>query len=83
MMTSTQQVNQAVLATKGSRLEKLVTSEKSDRDLIEELFLSTLARRPTPAETEVALHAFEKDRKHGVENVQWALLNGVEFILNH
>jgi hypothetical protein len=83
MMTSTQQVNQSVLATKGSRLEKLVTSDKSDRDVIEELFLSTLARRPTPAETEVALHAFEKDRKRGVENVQWALLNGIEFILNH
>ena len=64
-------------------VKKLVTSDKNDRDVIEELFLSTLARRPTPAETEVALHAFEKDRKRGVENVQWALLNGIEFILNH
>jgi len=83
MMTSTQQVNQSVMATKGSRLEKLASSDKSDKDVIEELFLNTLARKPTPAEEEVALHAFEKDRKRGLENVQWALLNGIEFILNH
>jgi hypothetical protein len=83
MMTSTQQVNQSVTATKGSRLESLALSDKTDREVIEELFLNSLSRRPTSAETEVALRALEKDRKRGIENVQWALLNGIEFILNH
>lgn len=83
MMTGTQQVNQSVLATKGSRLETLALSSKTDKEVIEDLFLNSLSRRPSPAELEVALRAFEKDRKRGVENVQWALLNGIEFILNH
>jgi hypothetical protein len=32
---------------------------------------------------EVALQALERNRKEGAEDVQWALLNGIEFILNH
>jgi hypothetical protein len=29
------------------------------------------------------LQALESDRKKGTENVMWALLNSVEFLLNH
>jgi hypothetical protein len=83
LMTSTKAVNNRVLAEKGSRVEQLVKSGKSNQDVIEELFLASLARRPTPAEMEVALQAFERDRKEGAEDVQWALLNGIEFVLNH
>ena len=76
-------VNTRVLAEKGSRVEQLLASGKSNREIIEEMFLTSLARPPTPAETEVALRAVERDRKQGAEDVQWALLNGIEFILNH
>ena len=83
MMTGAGVVNNRVLAEKGSRVEQLLASGKSNHEIIEEMFLTSLARRPIPAELEVALRAFEKDRKHGAEDVQWALLNGIEFLLNH
>jgi hypothetical protein len=76
-------VNTRVLADKGSRIEQLVKSTKSNREILDELFLTNLARRPTPAELDVALRAIERDRVKGTEDVEWALLNGIEFILNH
>ena len=76
-------VNSRVLAEKGSRIEQLLAGGKSNPEIIEEMFLISLARRPAPAEMEVALQAFERNRKEGAEDVQWALLNGIEFILNH
>jgi len=45
--------------------------------------MKTLSRQPTPEEIDVALQLMEKDRKTGVENIQWALLNSPEFMLNH
>jgi hypothetical protein len=83
LMTNTKAVNSRVLAEKGSRVEQLLASGKSNAEIIEEIFLASLARRPSPAELEVALQALEKDRKLGAEDVQWAVLNGIEFVLNH
>jgi hypothetical protein len=83
MMTGLDLVNSRVLAEKESRVQLLLDSAKSNDDLIEELFLSALARRPTPAEREVAQQALEKDRKRGAENIQWSVLNSKEFVLNH
>jgi hypothetical protein len=34
-------------------------------------------------EAAVAKHITEKDRKAGFENVEWALLNWTEFLVNH
>jgi hypothetical protein len=83
MMTGLDLVNTRVLAEKGSRVQQLLESKMSDNEMIEEMFLSSLARKPAPAEREVALQALEKDRKSGAENIQWALLNNMEFVLNH
>jgi hypothetical protein len=83
MMTGLDLVNKRVLAEKGSRVQNLVESKISDSDLINEMFLSSLARRPTSQETEWGLQALERDRKLGAEDVQWVLLNSMEFVLNH
>jgi len=56
---------------------------KSDEEIIEDLFLASLSRRPTPDEIEVAKRVIAKDKKTGVENIQWALLNSTEFLVNH
>ena len=56
---------------------------QSDDEVIEELFLASLSRRPTSEETEVAKRLMAVDRKRGTENVQWVLLNSPEFLLNH
>jgi hypothetical protein len=83
MMTGLDLVNSRVLAEKGSRVQTLLESGKSNEEMIEDMFISALARRPTPAEREVAQQALEKDRKRGAENIQWSLLNSKEFVLNH
>ena len=36
-----------------------------------------------PREVEVAKRLLASDRKTGAEDIQWALLNSVEFIVNH
>ena len=54
-----------------------------DGEIVEELFLASLSRRPTADEVEVAKRVIAKDRKAGVENIQWALLNSTEFLVNH
>ena len=70
-------------AVEGSRLLRLLESERTQQEIIEEVFMKTLSRQPTPEEIDVALQLMEKDRKTGVENIQWALLNSPEFMLNH
>ncbi len=52
------------------------------RGLVEKLYLSTLARRPIPAEMDVALGALADGLEQGAENLQWALLNKPEFLFN-
>ena len=70
-------------ASEGSRLFRLLESDRTQQEIIEEIFMATLSRLPTPEEIDVGLQLMEKDRKTGVENIQWALLNSPEFLLNH
>jgi hypothetical protein len=51
---------------------------------VEWLFLSTLARRPTPDESATMLELLQAGkRKRGLEDVLWVLLNSAEFNTNH
>lgn len=83
LMTNTKVVNSRVVAEKDSRIANLLASGKTNAQIIEDLYLATLARRPLKAELDVALRAMSANRKTGAEDVQWALLNGIEFVLNH
>ena len=75
-------VNDRVVAENSSRLELLLDEHESDAQVVEELFLSSIARSPTSAEKDVALTAMARDRKKGGEDLQWALLNLSEFLYN-
>ncbi len=83
LLMSSKAINDRVLAENGSRVQKLLESNKTDEQIIDELFLSSLSRWPLRAEKDVALQYMAKDRKTGAENLQWVLLNGAEFVLNH
>jgi hypothetical protein len=61
----------------------LVDSEKSNEEVVDELFLASLARFPSEAEKQVAVQELAKNRKQGAEDLQWVLVNGIEFLLNH
>ncbi len=53
------------------------------RHIVDQLYLSTLSRRPIPTEMDIALTALDEDLGQGVENLQWALLNKPEFLFNY
>lgn len=76
-------VTDRVLALEGSRVDTLLKEPLPDADLVDKLFLSTIARKPQPSEREVAMKAIGKDRRRGAENLQWALINSPEFLFNY
>jgi Protein of unknown function (DUF1549)/Protein of unknown function (DUF1553) len=83
MMMTSPVVTKRVSAEGSTRVANLLKSGKSDEEIVEELFLASLCRRPTADEVDVAKRVIAKDRKAGVENIQWALLNSTEFLVNH
>lgn len=64
------------------RLGKLITAEKSDAEIIRELFLATWSRIPTEEEIAVCkgIVGEAAERKEGLGDVLWALINAKEFI---
>lgn len=82
LMMSSDLINSRVLAENGTRVQILLDSGKSDPEIVDEMYLATLARWPTQPEKQVALDAFKQDRKSAAQDLQWSLLNGIEFVLN-
>ena len=82
MLMRSSVVNDRVLAAKGSRVQRLLDSTQSNSKVVDELFLGTLSRRPTTEERTAAVSFLDQNRIEGAQNVQWALLNLVEFLYN-
>jgi hypothetical protein len=80
MMQSTV-VNDRVRVDAKGRIADLVASSRTDADLVDEIYLATLARRPSEAEAQVARQAIQGNRASGAENLLWALLNSPEFLV--
>ena len=83
MMMTSPVVTKRVAAEGSTRVANLLKANKSDEEALEDLFLAALTRRPTADEMEVGKRVLAKDRKTGLENIQWALLNSTEFLVNH
>ncbi len=72
------------IANPSGTLLKLIQSAGSDDELVEELYLRVLSRRPIPAEREAA-HEFlqqasdARSRQLVLEDLMWTLLNSKEF----
>ena len=66
----------------GSLVEELVKSTKSNGEIVDELYLSTLSRKPDPEERRIAVGWLEQDRA-SAEDIHWALLNKLDFVLNY
>jgi hypothetical protein len=66
------------------RLAKLLKAKKSDDEVIEELFLATLSRRPTAAQSAAAKKDIAEDGREAVlQDLLWALVNSKEFLFNY
>lgn len=66
-------------------LVSLLKSGKSDAEILDTLYLSSLSRHPSPAELAALLDAIKKSPSHdeGFQDALWALLNSKEFLFNH
>ncbi len=75
---------EAKIARGGGRAEHLAKDPRPDAEKVEELFLWTFARRPTPQQLRTALDNIELNKANkrlAYENIIWALLNAKEFVL--
>jgi hypothetical protein len=72
-----------MLAERDNRLGKLLAAGKPDREIVEELYLTALSRPPSDAERATALSLIKRasDRRSGLEDLAWGLINAKEFLL--
>ncbi len=68
------------------RVRQWIKDAKTDAQIIEEIFLLTVSRLPTPEEKQKAIEHVTKNsaaRMQALQDLMWAPLNTKEFLLNH
>ena len=72
-----------LLTKPDNRLAQLLSSPKSDREIIEELYWTALTRAPNPVESRGSEQyiARVRERRDGLEDLAWSLMNAKEFVL--
>jgi hypothetical protein len=70
------------IADKNGRLAQLLASEKSDEEIITELYLRALCRAPTQSELATARQFLSESpsRQEFVEDLLWGLVNSKQFL---
>jgi hypothetical protein len=83
-MISGETVNRKIRSD-SSRLARMIAEGKQDGEIVEELYLAALSRKPTAKELGLCLEGIGRGatRARGLQNVLWALLNSNEFLYNH
>ncbi len=73
---------QQLLTRSGNALDPLMASEKTDAEVIDQLFWAALSRPPIEAEIARATAHLTgaADRRKALEDLAWALLNSKEFV---
>jgi hypothetical protein len=86
LLANSDEVENKLRAADG-RVAKLVEAKKSTEEIVEELYLTAYARRPTKAERDKAVAYVGREppeqRRQALEDVLWVLLNSKEFMFNH
>jgi hypothetical protein len=70
----------------GARPTLLAKQKLTDTQLVTEVYLWSVARRPSAAELRLSLEFFSKAgnrREEAAQDLMWALLNSRDFLLNH
>jgi hypothetical protein len=72
-----------LLTAPDNRLGRLLAAGKSDREIVEELYVAALSRLPNEPESKTAVDfiAKSKNRRAGLEDFLGGLLNSKEFLL--
>ena len=73
------------LSAKNGRLAALAGASLPPRRIVDELYLASVSRFPTPEESRAAIQAITtaSNRERAAEDLMWALLNTKEFLFNH
>ncbi|HZU34919.1 MAG TPA: DUF1549 and DUF1553 domain-containing protein [Gemmataceae bacterium] len=74
-----------LLSAPHNRLGQLLAVGRTDRQILAEFYLTALSRQPRESELRTAEAVIQraKQRRAGLEDVVWALLNAKEFLLRH
>jgi len=77
-------INRKLIDRKG-RIATLLRTKASDKQVVRQLYMVTLSRPPTSQEVSVCRQIFSRagNRREGLEDVLWALINSREFLFNH
>ncbi len=76
------------LAAKDNRLTQLLASGKPDGEIIDDAYLLTMSRPPSPAEKAAMIKLLSdaktpEDRRTALEDAFWSLMSAREFFFNH
>jgi hypothetical protein len=73
--------------TQGAVVKKMLDAKKTPQQIIEQLYITALTRKPTSQEMEKLLAEIKTEdaklMQQNLEDVFWALMNSKEFIFNH
>ncbi len=85
LLLANSEETESKIADGNGRVAKFMKDKKPVKDMIEELYLVSFSRLPSPAELKRTLDYVEKadNKQKAVEDVLWALLNSREFMFNH
>jgi hypothetical protein len=84
MLMNSPFVTERVASKSGSFLAELLGQQPalSDEQVIEELYYRFLSRQPEASETGRATALMAANRQQGLEDLQWLLMNKLDFIFN-
>jgi len=74
------------LSEAGNAITRLIESGKTNEGVIDHLFLSALARKPThdeQAKLMEVMNEYGEDRRVAIEDAYWSVLASTEFTFNH
>ncbi|HUQ93911.1 MAG TPA: DUF1549 and DUF1553 domain-containing protein [Bryobacteraceae bacterium] len=74
----------ASIADPKGRISKMITTGQTDKELLEEMYLTTLGRLPTPGEYDKAVTFLRggASRAARAQDLLWALVNSKAFLFN-
>jgi hypothetical protein len=84
LLANSDEIESKIAASDGT-LARMLKAKKPHRDIVEELYLTAYARRPSAEEMRRTLAHVERlpNKQQALEDVLWAILNTKEFMFNH
>lgn len=83
MMMNSKFVTSRVTVSRESFAKTMFDSTLTDEQILEVMYLRSLSRKPTNQERSIAQSWIAEDRKVGIEDLQWSLLNKLDFLFNY